>query len=164
MSERQLRCQSAEWDDFCETCYPLEHHCHVWCPEVPFSVFLLFHCFAFFNLKNLWSDTVVLLSALHRRCSETLLILCSKSAWVSLVKSGRNEMGHMNLDDLHNIMPHVIRDKCFQSMFTLIYVLSTETVRLLIIPQFTAGHEAILLQECDITTNMKAWDPLQYFH
>lgn len=123
----QLRCQSAEWEDFmldcqkCQICYPLEPHCHIWCPQVPFLV-----CFTFsFYLTpmSVCCDTICVVPSPLQRSLKTHAP--DVMQWKCLSQFGKKwqklpliskKMGHINFDDLHNGLPHVISDECFQNM------------------------------------------------
>lgn len=67
----------------------------------------------------------------------------------------KKKMGHINFDDLHKSMPHVVRAECLRGMFrvmSLTCVVYSETTLLVIVPQFTRGREARLTHDRDITT------------
>lgn len=150
MSERLLR-----WEGFYVRFSKVSNVLLTW-TAVPgalkcLSLFLFFF-FLFFKFPNLWSETI----CRSRRSLEThswrYAVKVPESVWGMSQKLPfiRKKMGHINFDDLHNSMPHVISAECFQSTFRVSLTCVCILVQLVIIPQFTRGHEASLIQECDI--------------
>lgn len=134
----------------CQTCYSLEPHSRIWCPEVPFCLFL--------PLKKIILSQIfeVILLSFHQLCIEDLW---NTHSWCYAVKVPefvcrmwqklpfiREKMGHINFDDFLNSMSQVISAKCFHIMFREIswtYAVYCDTLWLVIIPQTTRGQKPV---------------------